>query len=472
MSKSKYTGVYPAISKVKDPVTGEKKEIILEGKWCLRLCYTVNGKTYRETETVEAKTQKQAYDIKVRLIDSRIEQILTGNKVSKSKKMNFNDLVKEWEAIKKIEIEKGKFSPTTFETYESTLNNYIQPYFGNMIIGSINSATIYNYIDYINSQYSLSDKTIRNQLMLVSGIFTFGKERGIIKIHPFDEVNLEPLPTVEAKYFNDQQIVKIFRQLDQDIENLIVSFDTSIKYKKLDKAERERRQNIRLLDMQARRLFVHLAFVTGARRGEIVSTTWNQLDTNELEIEFNGTSYTLAGEPTKKKSTLKNGSKSKVVSFNDQLLPIIQEYKKLQHKVRRQNGWRDNNYVFIATHKGKVAKPGDPMRGDTMTHWFHKWCIANKDKLGLTDDEASDAHVHMLRHSSITFGMLAGVPMKVLSQRAGHSSVTVTQKIYAHVSSEAQRSVANQFNRLYDSMADKATEAVTGGNTEGSEAEA
>lgn len=455
MSKSKYTGVYPAVSKVKDPVTGEVKDIVLEGKWCLRLCYTVNGKTYRETETIEAKTQKQAYDAKVRLITDRTEQIITGGNISKAKKMNFAELVKDWETIKKVEIEKGKFSPTTFATYQSTLDKYVLSYFGNMIIENINSATIYTYMDYINGQYSLSEKTLRNQLMLISGIFTYAKDRGLINNHPFDKVNLESLPIQEASYFNDQQIVRIFKQLDQDVIDLIESFGTSIKYKKLEPDERERRQNIRLLDVMSRRLFVHLAFVTGARRGEIISTTWSQLDMDEMEVEFNGTSYTLAGEQTKKKSTLKNGSKSKVVSFNDQLVPLIIEYKKLQKKVRKQNGWRDNGYVFLATHKGKIANPGDPMRGDTMTQWFHSWCIVNKKQLGLTDAEANEAHVHMLRHSSITFGMMAGVPMKILSKRAGHSSVAVTQKIYAHVSSDAQKSVANQFNKIYDMRSGK-----------------
>lgn len=88
----------------------------------------------------------------------------------------------------------------------------------------------------------------------------------MINIHPFDKVNLESLPIQEASYFNDQQIVRIFKQLDQDVIDLIESFGTSIKYKKLEPDERDRRQNIRLLDVYARRLFVHLAFVTGARR--------------------------------------------------------------------------------------------------------------------------------------------------------------------------------------------------------------
>ena len=94
MSKSKYTGVYQATREIK----GENGEIIKEiipNRWVLRMCYTVNSKTIRDTKTVEAKTQKQAYDIKVRLISESKELAETGANLSKSKNMTFNDLVKD-----------------------------------------------------------------------------------------------------------------------------------------------------------------------------------------------------------------------------------------------------------------------------------------------------------------------------------------------------------------------------------------
>lgn len=452
-NSNKYPGVYQAMSKVKDPKTGKSKDVALDGKWCLRLCYTVNGKTIRETETVEARTQKQAYDIKVRLIAERTEAILTGGNKSKAAKMDFSELIKDWKAVKEDMIKRGSFSPTTMATYESTLDKYIKPYFGSMIIGSINSATIYNYQDYINREYELSDKSIRNQLMLISGILTHAVDRGLIVDHPFDRVKLEKLKTKKASYFTEPQMINIMKKLDKDLEELIDSFGSSIKYKKLDIVERERRQNLRILDYMQRRLFVHLAIVTGSRRGELAGLTWNLIDLEDMSIEFNGTSYTLAGEQTKKKDNLKNGDEAKEVTVNSPLVPIIEEYKKFQKKVRRQNNWPNNGYVFLALNNGKVNKAGGPIRGDTFTHWFHDWCKANYKELGLTKDEAEEAHVHMLRHSSISLLINSSMPIKAIADRAGHSDVKVTTKTYAHVYEETDRIAANQFNKLYEKRA-------------------
>jgi len=40
---------------------------------------------------------------------------------------------------------------------------------------------------------------------------------------------------------------------------------------------------------------------------------------------------------------------------------------------------------------------------------------------------------HGLRHSYVTMLLRAGQPLRVVSQRAGHSSPTVTSSVYAHV---------------------------------------
>lgn len=461
MSKGKYPGVYPAMSKYKDSVTGMVTEHRVSNRWVLRICYTVNDKTYRQTKTVTANTEKQAYDMLVK-IKAELEEIASTGANTKAKKMDFTDVVEHWIEAKSVDMAKGKFSPTTMASYKSALANYILPYFGRISIRGISEITINNYLDYINKNYNLADKTVRNQLMLISSVLTYAKKRGWIVSNPVSNMELEHICDREVGYFSVQQMMSIFSLLDTEIEELKNSFSSSIKYKALDSDERERRQNIRLLDMHAKRLFVHLAFVTGARRGEIISTTWNQLDSKRLQVEFNGTAYTLAGEHTKKKFTLKNGSKSKTVTFNSHLVPLIEEYKTLQDKVRKQNYWKKCDYIFVTTRNGKVAKAGEPMRADTMTHWFHDWCKANYEKIGLSKEESENAHVHMLRHSSITYGMVAGVPMKVLSQRAGHSSVNVTQKIYAHVTPEAARVVADQFGALYDQMAQKAIDEAQG----------
>ena len=41
--------------------------------------------------------------------------------------------------------------------------------------------------------------------------------------------------------------------------------------------------------------------------------------------------------------------------------------------------------------------------------------------------------LHGLRHTHITHLLKSGVPVKVVSERAGHSSIVITLSIYAHV---------------------------------------
>ncbi|MCW2718627.1 MAG: integrase family protein [Pseudonocardia sp.] len=67
---------------------------------------------------------------------------------------------------------------------------------------------------------------------------------------------------------------------------------------------------------------------------------------------------------------------------------------------------------------------GRPIHPDTITEWFARlnW------EAGLRP-----IRLHDVRHSYATAALRAGVPVKVVSDRLGHSSVSFTQDIYMHV---------------------------------------
>ncbi|WP_127572507.1 tyrosine-type recombinase/integrase [Georgenia faecalis] len=50
-----------------------------------------------------------------------------------------------------------------------------------------------------------------------------------------------------------------------------------------------------------------------------------------------------------------------------------------------------------------------------------------------------DVGLHTLRHTAATVMLLNGVPLKVVSDILGHSSITITADIYGHVTTEAAR---------------------------------
>ena len=56
---------------------------------------------------------------------------------------------------------------------------------------------------------------------------------------------------------------------------------------------------------------------------------------------------------------------------------------------------------------------------------------------------------HYLRHGAATVLLVAGVPMKVVLELLGHSSVAITADIYAHVLPEMQQEVVKKMDDLY-----------------------
>ena len=56
-------------------------------------------------------------------------------------------------------------------------------------------------------------------------------------------------------------------------------------------------------------------------------------------------------------------------------------------------------------------------------------------------------HPHELRHSAASLLIAQGVPLKVVSELLGHSSITVTADIYAHVLAPAKDDAAAAMER-------------------------
>lgn len=77
----------------------------------------------------------------------------------------------------------------------------------------------------------------------------------------------------------------------------------------------------------------------------------------------------------------------------------------------------------------------------------HPQSLAGFFRKALESAGASDIGLHGLRHTHATMLLEAGVPLKVVSERLGHSSITITADIYQHV---------------LDHMQDKAADAMRG----------
>ena len=65
---------------------------------------------------------------------------------------------------------------------------------------------------------------------------------------------------------------------------------------------------------------------------------------------------------------------------------------------------------------------------------------------------SDDFKFHDLRHTQASLMLAAGVPMKVVQNRLGHSDFAVTANTYSHLLQGAQAEAAEQLDRLFENV--------------------
>lgn len=105
--------------------------------------------------------------------------------------------------------------------------------------------------------------------------------------------------------------------------------------------------------------------------------------------------------------------------------------------------WEDHDLIF-------PAPGGAPLSTKTLDS---RWRTAQRKmiKAGLPP-----IHFHDLRHLHATIGMARGVNAKTMSERLGHSNVSVTLRFYAHVLPPMESSAAATFDDVFAPPAESA----------------
>jgi len=106
----------------------------------------------------------------------------------------------------------------------------------------------------------------------------------------------------------------------------------------------------------------------------------------------------------------------------------------MEHHLEYGELWQNTGYVF-------TQLDGSPVDPDLLSKEFPK-LVKAQGLLHLT--------FHGLRHPHATLALTAGVNVKVVSERLGHSSVAITLDIYAHVLPGQQAEAALAVEKLLD----------------------
>src|SRR5919112_639912 len=95
-----------------------------------------------------------------------------------------------------------------------------------------------------------------------------------------------------------------------------------------------------------------------------------------------------------------------------------------RHKVRQAEellrlGIRQNDQTYVA-----AQFDGSPLKPNSLTHEFARF---------IAKSNLPRVRLHDLRHSHATHLLASGVHPKVVQERLGHSSISLTLDTYSHV---------------------------------------
>jgi len=164
-------------------------------------------------------------------------------------------------------------------------------------------------------------------------------------------------------------------------------------------------------------LFLEMAAGLGARRGEVLALRWSDIVDGRA---FISRSLTQVKDSMTFKATKTEEPRAARVPAHT--LAKLDGHRKRQNEFRAQFGpdyCSDLDLIF--------ANPdGSPLKPDSIS------ATASALFKRLKIPKPRGGALHLLRHTMASQMLDSGVPLPVVSQRLGHSSVRVTADIYSH----------------------------------------
>ena len=163
------------------------------------------------------------------------------------------------------------------------------------------------------------------------------------------------------------------------------------------------------------------------RRSELTGLKWDCVDLEKGVIHVTRTRQRITGRGLVEGVPKTNKSK-RSIDIGPDAPSLLNKIKTSQAVKRLAMGpvWSHTNYVFS-------KDDGNPIDPDAITHAFGT--IVRQNSLPRLS-------FHGLRHAHATLLLTSGIHAKVVSERLGHSNISITMDTYSHVLPNLQKEAA------------------------------
>lgn len=173
----------------------------------------------------------------------------------------------------------------------------------------------------------------------------------------------------------------------------------------------------------------------GLRRGELAGLEWKDIDYENKTMTIARSIQDIIGFGLITKEPKTENSK-RTISMPDKLIEYLKEYEVWWLNQKKYLGDRlGNTDRLFCTEDGTDISPG------LFRVWLQK-TLAKTDLPKVT--------LHSLRHTNITLQLVAGVDMKTVSARAGHSKASTTSDFYSHFIKNSDIHASEILNKIFE----------------------
>ncbi len=372
------------------------------GKYLLTvfLGRNLDGKQIVKSKMVDAKSPLDA-----RRQYSEFEADVLKGRYAYDNKMKVADLCDLW-LRDYVEVQ---LAPKTLASYKTQIKLRIKPGLGHVRLKDLRPVDIIRFMNemeetrtrYDNKeQDKVSDRVVADVFKILSSMLADAVEWQLIPENPCEKV---PHPKVRKK--------KIHLPPEDVIKAILA------KVKELDVKHR---------------LMIMLPIYTGIRVGEMLGLQWKDIDFDKKVISVVRSNQRVGKKLITKAP--KTEASVRKVSFGDGICALLNEYKAWQEHEKQVLGsqWQcgDEEWLFTKWN-------GLPMGVTTPSQFWTKFLKTNC---------FPHMRFHDLRHLSATILIAAGVPIKSVSARLGHSQVSTTLDIYTDALESVDRVAADQMD--------------------------
>lgn len=291
-----------------------------------------------------------------------------------------------------LEKYKINLSITTYNVYMRICKKYIIPILGNMKLCSIRPIHIQDYVD--NLLDLLSPKTIKIHLNILNLAFKRAYRLKLIKENVVQFVEIPKSKKFKNEVYNAEDMrLLLERSKGTPLELPIV-----------------------------------IASGLGLRISEILGLTWDNIDFNNFTITIEkittrNNSKVILKEP-------KTESSVRTITVPKEIIAMLRQLKKDRLAAKLKGEKTHRELIFY-------DKNLEPIAPDV---------ISKKFKYFLEVNDLKHIRFHDLRHSHVTMLIEAKIPLKVISERVGHSNINTTLNIYSHVLKEMDQEASSKIS--------------------------